>query len=206
MAINLGLGGLATLSYRPSPEHHYRGENMAKTIELTCKECGKVFDKLKKEHDRQVREGREPDHFFCSQSCVAKWANREYPEKHPGDASRIEDYQYESDEHSPFRYFLKNIRASDKEYNIDLPYLKELWEKQEGKGVYTNWELKNPSTMSARENSKLKPETARLDRIDSNKGYIKGNVQFVSYMANMAKNKFSGEQLRDFCEAVTDNN
>jgi hypothetical protein len=43
-----------------------------------------------------------------------------------------------------------------------------------------------------------------LDRIDSSKGYIFGNVQFVSLMANYAKRDFLEEELLRFCEAVND--
>ena len=47
------------------------------------------------------------------------------------------------------------------------------------------------------------PYTASLDRIDSEKGYVKENVRFVAVIANFSKNKFSDEDVIDFCEAVT---
>jgi hypothetical protein len=34
-----------------------------------------------------------------------------------------------------------------------------------------------------------------LDRIDSDKGYVKGNVQVISYRANMLKSNASIEEL-----------
>ena len=46
------------------------------------------------------------------------------------------------------------------------------------------------------------PDRASLDRIDSSKGYVKGNVQFVSYMANCAKNEFTSAKLKHFCESM----
>ncbi|MEO1764581.1 MAG: hypothetical protein AAFR83_22070, partial [Cyanobacteria bacterium J06629_18] len=52
------------------------------------------------------------------------------------------------------------------------------------------------------ENNILHPKTASLDRIDSCKGYVFGNVQFVSLMANYAKRDFLEEELLRFCEAV----
>lgn len=45
-------------------------------------------------------------------------------------------------------------------------------------------------------------KNASLDRIDSLKGYIKGNIQFVSVAANFAKSDFSEKEFLEFCEAV----
>lgn len=41
-----------------------------------------------------------------------------------------------------------------------------------------------------------------LDRIDNSKGYIKGNVEVISYLANRMKNNASQDTLLRFCQAV----
>lgn len=41
-----------------------------------------------------------------------------------------------------------------------------------------------------------------LDRIDNNLGYIKGNVQVISYKANRMKNNATTEELLVFAESV----
>jgi len=43
------------------------------------------------------------------------------------------------------------------------------------------------------------PSHASIDRIDNNKGYIKGNIIVVSRMANAMKNCASLDQLETFC-------
>jgi hypothetical protein len=43
------------------------------------------------------------------------------------------------------------------------------------------------------------PNVVSIDRIDSNAGYVKGNVQLVSYMYNTAKNKFGEKDLLELC-------
>jgi len=44
-----------------------------KTKSLKCKQCGKSFEMLLKEHTRQVKRSRK--HFFCSIKCGAKHSN-----------------------------------------------------------------------------------------------------------------------------------
>ena len=41
-----------------------------------------------------------------------------------------------------------------------------------------------------------------LDRIDSNKPYIEGNVQWVTVQANRSKHTLSMQELYEFCQKV----
>jgi hypothetical protein len=54
--------------------------------------------------------------------------------------------------------------------------------------------------------SKDKSWTASLDRIDSSKGYIKGNVQWVHKDINMMKNKFNNDYFINVCKQISQNN
>ena len=52
-----------------------------------------------------------------------------------------------------------------------------------------------PLEYGKREYSEFKPS---IDRIDSTKGYVKGNIQILSIKANRAKNNLSKEELEKF--------
>ncbi len=51
-------------------------------------------------------------------------------------------------------------------------------------------------------NSGNKDANASLDRIDSTKGYVPGNVQVISLLANQMKNRATKEQLIAFAKGV----
>ena len=171
---------------------------MEKTIELTCDTCGKQFHKRKAEHNRCLKRGLKRS--FCSRSCSGKATIDNIPPE-----SKVWDHlvaNNKADEYSPFRWHYRNAKRRKREFDITLKFLKELWEKQDGKCPYTGWKLKQMKDTSHKNQLPKTPDRASLDRIDSSKGYVKGNVQFVSYMAQNAKNEFSDKELLDFFENV----
>jgi hypothetical protein len=44
----------------------------------------------------------------------------------------------------------------------------------------------------------LVPTAITIDRIDSSKGYVRGNIQILSYWANMSKGAMSMEEFKNF--------
>ena len=50
--------------------------------------------------------------------------------------------------------------------------------------------------------TKNPPRKASLDRINSSKGYVKGNVEFVCSSINLAKNSFTREQMKEFLRSI----
>lgn len=44
-------------------------------------------------------------------------------------------------------------------------------------------------------NKHIKPESASLDRLDPNKGYVEGNVVVISVKANMIKNAYTSDDV-----------
>jgi hypothetical protein len=169
---------------------------------LICEICGKEFQRITTEAKRNEKLGRR---IYCSLKCVGKSNIRNIPvEKryHPQNLRR----GYWTDEYSPFRGHLNRARSHAKnkrECNISLLDLKKQWEKQKGICPYTGWAMENKMQTSAK--LKKSPTMASVDRIDSSKGYTPDNIQFVCFIANIAKHDFSENDFLNFCEAVVKN-
>lgn len=170
---------------------------------VKCSNCNKNFEKRTGEYNRCKRSDW---NHFCSRKCYGEF-HKERLTKHGKENYKkfLKTYKRQKDELSHFRWHLHGVRqrAKDKNYKccITLEYLKDIWEKQNGTCPYTGWKL-NPVYFSSKGVDKY---SASLDRIDSSKGYIEGNVQFVSVMANYAKHTWNEQDFIDFCVAVARN-
>ena len=165
-------------------------------IELSCKVCGKKFLRKKGEHNRNKKKGRQT---YCSQKCNGKSrANLKRLLSYDNKFDGTEGYTT-ADEFTPFKWYIKCIYNSNrkKEKNITAQDLKRLWEEKGGFCPFTG----NLLTLRTHSNctEPLRPDHASLDRIDNNLGYVRGNIRFISVMANYARNKFTDAQLINFC-------
>lgn len=86
-----------------------------------------------------------------------------------------------------------DIRGLDWEVNFE--HLADLLIEQDFKCSLTGWDI---------DATELNKNTASLDRIDSSKGYIEGNIQWVHKMVNMSKQHYTQEEFIDMCTAVAD--
>ena len=73
--------------------------------------------------------------------------------------------------------------------SVTLEYLLKLWENQNGKCAISG------KVMSHKKNDLF---GVSIDRIDSNFGYLEGNIQLVCQGLNFAKNKYTDCQIRYF--------
>lgn len=80
------------------------------------------------------------------------------------------------------------------ELTITIEYIWELFLKQDRKCALSGVDLDI--------NIKPKDNTASIDRIDSSKGYIVCNVQWVHKHVNLMKNKLSEEYFIDLCKRI----
>lgn len=86
------------------------------------------------------------------------------------------------------------------DFDITIEHIWELFLKQNRKCLLSGIELVFPKHYQD------KSYTASLDRIDSSKGYIIGNVQWVHKDINIMKNKFQQDYFINVCNLISLNN
>lgn len=181
-----------------------------KTTVCRCAYCKNDFKKLTSEWKRS--EKREKRHF-CGLGCSVKWKNVNLP--NPGNPEVL-IANNRRDEFTPFRWFMrramsrknaKNKRSfQKKEVDITLEYLVSLWENQEGICPISGVQMTLPYSSETFASDDEIWKRASLDRIDNEYGYIKENVRYVCWMANVGRGALEDEDLIEFCRHVAQNN
>jgi hypothetical protein len=87
-----------------------------------------------------------------------------------------------------FNKFKKSAKSRSMVWDLSID---DVFRSFNGKCALTDWDI----------SLDYKQGTASLDRIDSNQGYILGNVQWVHSMVNMCKNKYDQERFVQMCVA-----
>lgn len=113
------------------------------------------------------------------------------------------DYNYVIKEYYFNQHIMKNIKRRSKvstlEFNITPEYLLELFEKQNRKCALSGISL----DVRAIKSDDL---VLSLDRINSDIGYIEGNVQWVHKDINMIKQSYNNDYFIDLCCKIAENN
>jgi predicted secreted protein len=92
----------------------------------------------------------------------------------------------------------ENALRRKKSFSITIEYLQELWDKQDGRCALSNL----PIFLNL--GKKYQGHSASLDRIDSSKGYLVGNVQWVHRDVNFMKQSLSDGDFIFLCEIVVE--
>lgn len=96
-----------------------------------------------------------------------------------------------------WRRIQDNAKKRNLEINITPEILWNLFIKQNKKCALTNLDIHLASS------SRYDKNTASLDRIDSNKGYIEDNIQWVHKSINAMKLNLKQEEFIEFCHLVS---
>ena len=86
----------------------------------------------------------------------------------------------------------KRSRNRSLEYTLTIEYIKEILLKQDYKDYYTGLPVENYEDYS-------------IDRIDSNLGYIEGNIVITTTRVNVAKNDMSMEEFKKLISNLYNN-
>lgn len=103
-----------------------------------------------------------------------------------------------------YEHILRSCNGSKgrklKELSITIEYAWDLFLKQDRKCALSGIPLNFPKK------SKDKSYNASLDRIDSSKGYVEGNVQWVHKHVNKMKNEFDQVYFIFLCKQISQKN
>lgn len=160
---------------------------------VICNNCHKEFEKPDSEAKRNIEKGRRN---YCSRSCLGKENLSNIPIEKRCTIPPIRT----KDQYSGFREFTRRVKARNHDYDIDLEYLLQLWNKQSGRCAYTGISMLLPEGKKRGEML-----TASLDRIDSSIGYMKGNVQFTLTAINYMKNDMTHQQTIELINLIKNN-
>lgn len=99
-----------------------------------------------------------------------------------------------------FWYHLKkNAEIRALEFTITIEYAWNLLQKQKYKCAFSGIDIK----LALNRYDEQIETTASLDRIDSNKGYIEGNIQWVHKHINIMKQNFEDAYFINICDLVS---
>lgn len=82
------------------------------------------------------------------------------------------------------------------EWDLTPEYILSLYEAQEGLCALTGWPIGWPE--------KGLTSTVSIDRVDSEEGYLQGNIQLLHKDVNMAKQQYSQDYFIEMCKSVAD--
>jgi len=93
-------------------------------------------------------------------------------------------------------------QASDRNlvFEITIKYIAKLFKEQQGKCKLSG------QVLLLKEHYRDTVATASLDRIDSTKGYIEGNVQWVHKDINKIKLNFNQQYFISLCKSIAEHN
>ena len=104
---------------------------------------------------------------------------------------------YKELSHSYWTTLTSSAKKRNLEFSISMEYAWNLFELQNKRCALTGELL-----VFTKECRYLTQQTASLDRIDSNKGYIEGNVQWVHKMINRIKSDIPNDDFILWCKKV----
>lgn len=105
--------------------------------------------------------------------------------------------------------FIRGAKDRNIEFNITIEYAWSVYLKQNRKCAISGLELEFCTSQSINKTTGRKTyfrHTISLDRIDSNKGYIEGNIQWLHKDINKMKLDHDQEYFISLCKKIVENN
>lgn len=154
-------------------------------IEVPCENCGKKVY-YKQQQFKNVL------YKSCSRQCAGKLKskyNKGNNNPNSLNLTDIEKFFYNKCKDCKYRAKVKKLK-----FNIDYKYLLDIYNKQQGKCFYSGLAMKIKGNKDY--------NTLSIDRVDSSKGYVKGNVVFCLNSINMLKSNHDLKDIENVFKAI----
>ncbi len=157
-----------------------------------CKVCRKQYmeqyiadnyDKLRQQHRDSYQRDKK------KRQTAVKVANQRSPE------SFLRHLMHHITKNSTYKRAKKHSNPAVLDVQINFSYLWQLYIMQDGKCARTGIPLDHKWNLLT---------SMSVDRIDSTKGYVPGNVQIICQFVNLGKNDHSNEEIDDFFQTYHD--
>lgn len=176
-------------------DNFYKDKKDIDLFQRSCKNCQKKRNaQYNKEHLEYFKyKGKEA--YQKKLNTVENYNKFRYSQKKEEYLTR--KFNYERTLNGKLKNLLYSARDRAKKYNlefnIDLEYLVELYNKNKGCCSLTNIEFDVSKNDERYKNSHFYPTSISLDKINSSEGYTKDNVRLVITAINLALNEFGTE-------------
>jgi hypothetical protein len=166
-------------------------------VYLVCPVCKSSFSERRGDYDFKIKRGQTPERICCCGECSYS-LRRHNPKENTKTPC-------------PFSRHLSQTKNRAKkskkvlEFNITLEYIKQLWEEQQGRCALTGIPMVHPLRKDGKNVKEKSLFSGSIDRIDNDKGYIVGNIQFVTMGANYLKNDRTDDAALFFLGMMVEN-
>lgn len=173
-------------------------KNITKVIEgETCYKCNKC-----KQFKSRENFNKDLSNFHNNRNGLCRECKECQKERYNRERNKLKDKDFALNYklYQLFKSSQRRSKVKNMYSDVTYDYIKLLWEKQKGLCALTDI----PMTFEfykGRTNTNVS-----LDRIDSSKGYVKGNVQLVCMVVNQMKNDLSFDELLTMCELIINKN
>lgn len=149
--------------------------------ETNCPGCGVLFKPITSKQ------------MYCCKMCGDRVRRK--------DPARIAKYKKNQIKYngSSARHFISRLlNKKSRNRHLDIDYVMGIYDAQEGFCALSGIKMTHISGEGR------VPTNISIDRIDSNLGYIEGNIQLVCCAVNLAKSSWTEEEFIDICRKIVD--
>lgn len=201
------------------------GANMSNSINFespvmgyTGKGSNSVFKKMfinlekKKEESSNTKRRRVCESTIYREFLEARGENKTELMRRNPTKKEIKDWHWRQENFLEVKRILSFLnenlsRAANRgnksqKIDVDLDYVYNIGASQDFQCALTGDELEFTRGGFYWLGKWCNPHSCTIDRIDSNKGYIKGNIQLITWRANCLKQHLGNEEFIAFCKDV----